>query len=278
MKLHILRCGQIRVSPAAALSGGSGAADTARMLTARERERVTLPVFCYLIEHPKGLVLMDTGWCRDISPRGVYDPKAVRQVLPAQLAALYRPCLPEGEAIHEQLAALGLRPEDLDCVLLTHMDADHTAGLRHLRGAKRMLVAEDEYFWSCRTVYKLRQPMNLWEGLPLERYYYRGMPLGTNRWAYDLFGDESLMLINLPGHTDGQAVIRLKSGGKFVILAADAAFSPQNWQELRPPGLGFDRGMQLKALHWLREQEADPACLGIFCSHDPAVQAQVLVI
>ena len=142
MKLHILRCGEICVSPVAALSGGSGAADTARMLTARERERVTLPVFCYLIEHPKGLVLMDTGWCRDISPRGDYDPKAVRQVLPAQLAALYRPCLPEGEAIHEQLAALGLRPEDLDCVLLTHLDADHTAGLRHLRGAKRMLVAE----------------------------------------------------------------------------------------------------------------------------------------
>ena len=84
--------------------------------------RITLPVFTYLIEHPKGLILVDTGWCRDISPQGVYDPKAVAAVLPAQMAALFHPFVPKGMAIHERLAGMGLAPEDLDYVLLTHLD------------------------------------------------------------------------------------------------------------------------------------------------------------
>ena len=228
-----------------------------------------MPVCAFLIEHPKGLILVDTGWSREISPRGVYDPQAVRKVLPTHLAALFHPYLPEGMAIHEQLAAMGIRPEDLDCVLLTHLDADHVAGLRHVNKAKRIILPEDEYFWSCRTVYKTRQPWSLWHDQPIERLYYRGSPLGPNRWAIDLFGDESIRLVNVPGHTDGQAAIIVRSGGRFVLLAADAAYSPRNWQESITPGFGFAREWQLKSLKWVAEMAADPGCAAVLCSHDP---------
>lgn len=53
--------------------------------------------------------------------------------------------LPAGEAIDEQMQSrLGLKPEDLDYVLLTHLDCDHANGLRLVRDAKRILVSEDE--------------------------------------------------------------------------------------------------------------------------------------
>jgi glyoxylase-like metal-dependent hydrolase (beta-lactamase superfamily II) len=214
---------------------------------------------------------MDTGWCRDISPRGVYDPEAVRKVLPPHLAALFHPYLPKGMAIHEQLAAMGIRPEELDCVLLTHLDADHVAGLRHVNKAKRIILPEDEYFWSCRTVYKTRQPWSLWHDQPIERLYYRGSPLGPNRWAIDLFGDESIQLVNVPGHTDGQAAIVVRGHNRFVLLAADAAYSPRNWQEMITPGFGFAREWQLKSLNWIAEMAADPGCAAVLCSHDPAI-------
>ena len=106
----------------------------------------------------------------------------------------------------------------------------------------------------------------------MERPYYRGSPLGPNHWVIDLFGDESLQLINVPGHTDGQAAVLIRSGGRYVLLAADAAFSPRNWREDLTPGFGFDREFQRKSLSWLREMEADPACAAILCSHDPALQ------
>ncbi len=272
MKLHILRCGTMRVAEAVPYGGGGDLSTLRRELFTPDRQRVELPVCCYLLEHPRGPVLIDTGWCRELSPAGIYDPKAAERVLSRQLARFYRPALAPDEAIHERLAALGLRPEDLACVVLTHLDPDHVAGLRHLRGAKRIVVSEDEYFWSCRTVYKLRQPQSLWLGEPIERLFYRGSPLGPNRWAIDLFGDESVTLVNVPGHTDGQAAVLIRDGARFVVLAADAAFSPRSWREEIVPGFGFDRGRQLQSLRWLGQMEREPGCAAILCSHDPAAQ------
>ena len=122
MKIHVLQCGSIRVDPTVPFGKRFDLIEAARQLTTADKCRITLPVFTYLIEHPKGLILVDTGWCRDISPQGVYDPKAVAAVLPAQMAAFFHPFVPKGMAIHERLAGMGLAPEDLDYVLLTHLD------------------------------------------------------------------------------------------------------------------------------------------------------------
>lgn len=276
MRLHILSCGSIRVSETVPFGNGIDLKNTARQLAAPERERVSLPVFAFLIEHPKGLILVDTGWCRDISPAGVYDPRAAKDVLGAALAAFYRPTLPTGMAIHEQLAAMGLRPEELDYVLLTHLDADHVAGLRHVNKAKHILLPEDEYFWSCRTVYKARQPQRLWLDQPIERVFYRGSALGPNRWAIDVLGDESVWMINVPGHTDGQAAVLVRNGGRFVLLAADAAYSPRNWQEDITPGFGFDSQWQRKSLRWIAQMAAESGCAAVLCSHDAALRPGTL--
>ncbi len=276
MKIRLLRCGEMRVSETVPFGNAISLANSARQLTEPDKNRVTLPVFCYLIEHPRGLLLVDTGWCREISPRGEYDLSAVKTVLPGRLAAFYHPALPAGEAIHEQLEERGLRPQDLDCVILTHLDPDHVAGLRHLRGAKRIVLPEDEYFWNCRTVYRLRQPQELWIGEPIERLYYRGAADAPNRWAIDLFGDESVLLVNVPGHTDGQAAVLLAQHGKFVLLTADAAFSSRNWRESITPGFGFDREQQLKSLRWIAAKEAEPGCAAVLCSHDPGQQPHTI--
>lgn len=276
MRIHVLRCGSMRVSETVPYGNRIDLNNTRRQLLTPDEKRVILPVCAYLIELPgRGPILVDAGWCREISPEGVYDLKASAKVLPGYLNAFYHPHLPAGAAVHEQLKTLGLRPEDLECVILTHLDPDHVAGLRHLGGARRIVLPEDEYFWSCRTVFKVRQPRSLWAEAPMERLYYRGSPLGPNRWAIDLYGDESLTLVNLPGHTDGQAAVLLREGGRFALLAADAAFSPRNWQEEITPGFGFSRDWQLKSLRWLREMAADPGCAAVLCSHDPDVPETV---
>ena len=278
LKIHILHCGYIQVSESVPYGGSIDLKNTASQLLTPVEKRITLPVCVYLVEHAKGLLLFDTGWCRDISPDGVYDDRAVRKVLPGHLAVFYRPFVPKGMAVHEQLADRGIRPEDLDHVILSHLDPDHVAGLRHLRGAKHILLPEDEYFWSCRTVYKARQPRNLWIDYPIERRFYRGSPLGPNRWAIDLFGDESVQLVNVPGHTDGQAATILRNGKNFVLLAADAAFSPRNWEEGITPGFGFAREWQRKSLAWIAETARDPGCRAVLCSHDPAILPQTIEI
>ena len=276
VRLHILHCGTIRVSPSVAIDKETDIKKLPGYMLTPDRDRVTLPVSVYLIEHPRGLILVDTGWCREISPLGSYDEKAARSVLLRYMASLLRPTLPAGEAVHEQLAVRGIRPEDLDLVILTHLDPDHTAGLRHVARAKRMILPEDEYFWTCRQVYKHRQVWPLWENYPIEKLFYRGSQEGPNRWAIDLFGDESLLMVNTPGHTDGHASILLRGAERFAVLAGDAAYSPRNWREMQTPGFGFDGKLWAKSLRWLAEKEQDPRCAGVFCSHDPDIAPQTI--
>lgn len=276
MKLHIMHCGYIMVSETMPFGNSIGAKNLARQITAPESARITLPVCVYLIEHPKGLILVDAGWGREISPDGIYDPKAAAKALPGYLARLYHPWVPKGMAIHEQLAGMGIKPRDLDHVLLTHLDPEHVSGVKHISEAKRIIVPEDEYFWSCRTIFKSRQAWSQWIDQPIEREYYHGFDLGPNRWAINVLGDESVMMVNVPGYTDGQSAVLVRSGKKFVLLAADAAFSPRNWREMITPGFGFGRKWQLKSLKWIADMAADPACAAVLCSHDAEVLPQTI--
>ena len=278
IKIHILQCGFIRVSKTVPYGNRLDLLEKAKQVSAPDRNRVSLPVFAYLIEHPKGLILVDTGWCREISPEGMYNPKAVSAVLPPHLAGLFHPVLPARMAIHEQLSSLGIQPEDLDYVLLTHLDPEHVSGIMHVSKAKHIIVPEDEYFWSCWTVYRTRQPQKLWLQYPMDRLYYRGSPLGPNHWAIDLFQDESIQMVNVPGHTDGQAAIMIRNSGRFVLLTADAAYSARNWQEMTVPGFGFAREWQLRSLRWIADMAADPGCEAVLCSHDPSVNPGVVTL
>ena len=285
IKIHVLNCGSIFLLPEAAYCTGSRLAANAGGITAPMARRVQLPNRAFLIEHPQhGNILVDTGWPREISPSGVYSESAARSLLPAHLSAFFHPVVAPGETAVEQLDGLGFKPEDIDLLILTHLDADHICALKDFAGkAKRIIVAEDEYFWSCRSVYKARQPWKLWMPYKdyIEHYWFRGSPLGPNRWAYDVFGDESITCINCPGHTDGQVAVMVKKplgtrmetengcrfDSRYVLLCSDVAFSPRNWQELVIPGYGFDDKKQLLSLKWLKSAAEDENCIGCIPSH-----------
>ena len=278
MKIHVLNCGCIRVKKNLQDNGGRFSTDIAKAMLIPDRDRVTLPVSVYLIEHSTGLYLIDTGWSRDISPDGIYDFRAACSVLPKHLAALYHPYVPPGMTVREQLDERGVSPGDIKAVLITHFDADHVAGLRSVSDAQRIIVPEDEAYWSVRTRYRMRQVRELWETVKFERLFYRGFQLGPVNRAIDITGDESIMMISLPGHTDGQAGVMVKEGGRYVLIAADSAVSSHNWESMRPAGLGADAELQKKTLRWIRETSSDPACVRVLCSHDTSVQPQTITI
>lgn len=240
-------------------------------------KRIELPVNAFLVEHPvHGKILVDTGWSAD-----------AEKILPKRLRDFYRPHIDSGETAKEQLARMGIAPEDIDLVLLTHLDIDHTCALKDFADAKRIACAELEYFYSSRTVYKMRE---LWDTfIPLneriEKIQYRASVLGPVGRGFDLFGDDSFLGIYCPGHTDGIFALMInqgpsnrfidhgdgKYGGDFAVIASDLAFSDRNLQDETVPGYGFDRKQQKNAIHFLNELKKDPKCRGIFYSHSPAV-------
>lgn len=276
IKIHVLHCGSMLVSKAVPYGGGVNLKNVRRGVFDKLSKRIELPVSAYLIEHPKGKVLIDTGWSREISPDGVYDAHAVKSQMPGYLAAFYHPRVEKGKTVVEQLAAMGIAPGDIDVVVLTHLDADHVSGLRSVKNARRILLPEEEGWWTIRTVYRLRQPESMREGIPIEHFWFKGTMDGPLWWSYDLFGDGTVTLVCLPGHTDGQIGVKIRNGKKFVVLTSDAAFSERSWRERILPGCGFNEKAMLKSFDWIREQANDPGCVAVIANHDPDVRPQVI--
>ena len=178
-------------------------------------------------------------------------------------------------SVYDELAARGIRPQDLDYVLFSHLDPDHVAGISEVRGAKRLLVAEEEYFWSCRVNLRYTS-RKLWMDEPPERFWYRVNHIGPESRSYDLFGDDSVHLVHIAGHTEGMFATLIRNGGRYVLLNADGAASPRSWAEGTVPGICENSVRAKKALDWIGEMSRDGACAASLCSHDPDVTPQTI--
>jgi hypothetical protein len=114
-----LHTGEVRVSPYLPFGGDNCNLLKASGVTTPKKDWIWLPVSVYLIEHPKGLILFDTGWHRSMSPEGVYDKVAQIKSLGSRiLYNVNQGQIPLGEAVDEQLESMGIQPADLDYVLL----------------------------------------------------------------------------------------------------------------------------------------------------------------
>ena len=76
IKIHVFHTGEVCVAPDLPFGGDNSNAIKASGVFGDRSERIWLPVSAYLIEHPKGKFLVDTGWARDVSPNGEFDKKA----------------------------------------------------------------------------------------------------------------------------------------------------------------------------------------------------------
>ena len=278
INIHVLHTGKVCVAPELPFGGEYCTPVQAAGIFADKSKRIWVPVSVYLIEHPKGRVLVDCGWHRDMSPQGVLDKRAQIKSLGSYI--LYQTnqgIVPPGQAVDEQLRRMGLADTDLDYVLLTHLDCDHANGLRLVRGAKRILVAGEEL--ACAKKHGLfRYRKAWWEGVPLQPIPWNGTE-GPAGHSHDLFGDGTVTLIHIPGHSDGMTAVRIRNAeGKFVLLCADGGYAEKSWQKMIVSGIATDRKQQRESLEWIRAQSQDASCVRLLASHDAGVEPQTITL
>ena len=156
-----------------------------------------------------------------MSPDGVFDKKAqIKSLGSLPLYVTNQGRIEKGLAIDEQLAALGIHPADLDLVLLSHLDCDHTNGLNLVADAKQILVSKDELLFAENKtpVNRIRYNADWWRSTKMQTFDWNGTE-GLAGKSYDVLGDESLVMVNILGHSKGLCALKITgSDGRFILL------------------------------------------------------------
>ena len=278
-KIHVFHTGEVCVAPELPFGGEHCSTIKASGVFAKKSDRLWLPVSAYLIECSHGRILFDCGWHRDMSPDGVPDKNAqIRSLGSLPLYLTNQGRIQQGAAIDEQLAALGIRPADLDLVLLSHLDCDHVNGLELAADAKQIMVSQDELAFAENgaLVNRIRYNKAWWSGTKMQTFDWNGTE-GPAGKSYDVFGDGSLVVVNIPGHSKGLCALKItRADGKFVLLFSDGGYARKSWEKLITSGIADDKKAQKKSLQWIREQSLSADCTESIANHDPDVQPHII--
>jgi glyoxylase-like metal-dependent hydrolase (beta-lactamase superfamily II) len=202
------------------------------------------PAISYIIEHPDGLILWETG----ISPNWKAEWLPGWQYLVDLSKITPEICL------EARLKSVGLAPEDFKYVIQGHLHTDHAGGLRLFEDAGATIVChEDEYKY----VNQIETADNFfvradWDFLGYKR------PTTT-------YGDQQILkdlwLISLPGHTPGTMglLTKLDHTG-WVLLTTDALYTHESYG---PPATGSP--IVWNAEQWARSVEK---LRGVATTHD----------
>jgi N-acyl homoserine lactone hydrolase len=194
MKMNILSGGRLRMKKSVYIP------------TAERHETIELPISCYLLRHPQGNVLFDTG-CHP----SVVDNAEARW---GSMAKAMVPIGSHDDNLISQLTTVGLDPEDIDLVVNSHFHSDHCGCNEFFRKATVVCHASE--------LENAEQPDGVARGfLPID--WKQPWPIETIEGERDLFGDGRIVLVPVPGHTPGMiaGMVALERDGKF-LLASDA--------------------------------------------------------
>lgn len=232
-----------------------------------KKHQLTIPVTTYLIEHPKGKILIDTGF-----------NKTVRTAPVKELTWLHnkinKPVQAPGEAVDEVLASMGIRTSDLDYVVLSHLHTDHASGLKLVKDAKNILVSEEEFASACNE--KVKYVHHMWEGVNLKTFKMTSSTYGPVKRAYDLFGDESVLFVYLPGHTAGLTGTLIQNNGKFVLLTSDCGYARKSWEKMILPYHITSKEDIIASFEWIREMAKKDNCAACLANHETDLKSRVI--
>jgi glyoxylase-like metal-dependent hydrolase (beta-lactamase superfamily II) len=206
VRLRFVSGGKLRID------GGNMFGVIPRLLWEREsppdeQHRIRLETNCVLVETPTSLGLIDTGY-------GGKTAAKFRQ----------RHTLEDGEPLVRNLDAIGIAPDAIDWVVLTHLHFDHAGGatrretsdiVRPTFPRARYFVQRAEWEDATKGLPELAGAYYLDDIVPLEK---AGLLELVEGYA-EIVSGVSVQLT--AGHTRGHQIVRIESGGESAVCLAD---------------------------------------------------------
>jgi N-acyl homoserine lactone hydrolase len=262
LKIHAIQTGTVRVKDCQRIGRGRGSLRQVNILLDPSWTEA-LPIYAWAVETPEGVVLVDTGETARTSEPG-YFPRwhpyfrlAVRLDVP-----------PEQE-VGPQLLKLGIRPDDVRTVILTHLHTDHAGGLHHLPKSK-ILVSEEELALARGFAGQLRGYLpNRWPKWFAPRsIVFEPKALGPFDRSHHVTSDGTVVIVPTPGHTPGHVSVVVVDGDVNYFLAGDTTYTQQSLLDEQVDGVSPSEAVSLQTMRRIVEYARSQPTVYL-PTHDP---------
>lgn len=250
MKLYFFECGVLK-SQKQYFTAGRGLL-----------EPFDVPVPFFLIEHPNGYVLYDTGNALEVAQDKVKHW--------GDIVAAYDPVMSEDQWVVNQIKKVGVQPEDIKYVILSHLHLDHAGGVGQFPNAKYIVQRQELHYAYVPDFFMRGAYIRADFDKPVDWFILEGWQ--DNK--FDLFGDGKIVIYFTPGHTPGHQslLVSLEQTGP-MLLTGDACYTTENIDDDCLPGLGWNPAMCINSIQTMRFLRAERG-VNIVTGHDPVAWKQ----
>ncbi|MGH3559290.1 MAG: MBL fold metallo-hydrolase [Mycobacterium sp.] len=186
--------------------------------------RVQNSLTSFIVTHPKAAFIVDPAVCVDAEHRAIAQ-------LPAVLRAAVRPPADTIPTI-TALTRLADTPQ-LDFALPTHAHWDHISGLLDMPQLPVRLHRTEHDWVSTGPVAPVGGVRDSLRDRPVVEYDLDGPRVLTFTRSHDLFGDNSVVLVDLAGHTPGSVGVLAHTARGWILIAGDAAWHDLQIEKIR---------------------------------------------
>jgi N-acyl homoserine lactone hydrolase len=223
-RLYVFDCGMLEGDPA-------------RFNLKREEMATTnMSVACYLVVHPKGVLMWDTGALPDADVTSEGKPTRYHLVL-ADKTERY---VTTTKTLKGQLSEAGYTPKDVTHLAVSHYHYDHTANNNDFAGATWLIsqIERDAMFADKPPSMVERSTFNALQ---------KSKTIILKTDEYDVFGDGAVVIKSAPGHTPGHQVLLVKLAKTGpVLLTGDLYHYPEERTLDRVPTFDSDPAQNRK--------------------------------
>jgi N-acyl homoserine lactone hydrolase len=179
-----------------------------------------LPIYTWVIDHPEGIIVVDTGETSKSS-----DPNYYPHWHPFYRGSLRMHVRPEDE-IGPQLGRMGITQKDIKTLVLTHFHTDHAGGLHHFPDTE-ILASGSDHRLASGFGGRLRGYLpNRWpEWFSPKPIALEPERFGPFEQSYKITQAGDVLIVPTPGHTPGHVSVVVNTEDVAFFLAGDTSYS-----------------------------------------------------
>jgi glyoxylase-like metal-dependent hydrolase (beta-lactamase superfamily II) len=243
MNIYPIQTGIARLKPAFHRGNAQRTLPATMLSIAVDTPSIDVPIYAWLIEHPEGFILVDTG-----------ENAHTRRTFVADM--LVKP----EEEVGAQLERLGVKIGDITKVILTHLHEDHLGGIETFRHTPVFVSDEDYRLLNHPIGRRFSSLVN-----PIPRWFhpspvgFRSHPVGAFTSSAALTKAADVFAVPTPGHTRGHLSVIVQTDDLHYFLAGDVTYSETSLLSRKVEGISFAKPHHLPTIEMvLRHVETTP--------------------